>query len=191
MCYLDVVYHKPLEESPESEAAVEFTEFLLHYLIRTLLPYENIPLESGLSQLTESTWYTISSSIMLIALLLRESTEQIQAEIVQSVVALRSVCKAIQLGIDISLTIQDKGEICFNIFMVIRLLSASFFCSGLPKSVMLPAMRDLLQISVTWTDQSRVLAQEMSRSGFIHTMTINLHVGRYMNTFDSVRESQT
>ena len=51
---------------------------------------------------------------------------------------------------------------------------------------MLPAMRDLLQISVTWTDQSRVLAQEMSRSGFVYTMTIYLHVGDYMNTFDQV-----
>lgn len=50
-------------------------------------------------------------------------------------------------------------------------------------------MGDLLLISMTWTDQSRVLAQEMSQSGFVHTMTMYLHAGCYMNTFDQVSNS--
>ena len=51
-------------------------------------------------------------------------------------------------------------------------------------------MRDLLLISMTWTDQSHVLAQEMSQSGFVHTMTVYLHAGCYINTFDQVSSIQ-
>ena len=47
-------------------------------------------------------------------------------------------------------------------------------------------MGDLLLISMTWTDQSHVLAQEMSQSGFVHTMTVYLHAGCSINTFDRV-----
>ena len=98
-----------LKASSQDEAAVDFTEFLLRYLIRTLLPYEYLPFEDGFSQLPESTWFSISTSIMLIALLLKESNEQIQAEIVQSVVALRGASKAIHLAVEIGLTIKDEG----------------------------------------------------------------------------------
>ena len=94
----------------QDEAAVEFTEVLLRYLMRTLLPYENLPLSDGFSQLPESTWFSISVSVMLVALLLRESNEKIQFEVVQSVVALQGACRAIQLAIEIGFTIEDEGE---------------------------------------------------------------------------------
>ena len=64
-----------------------------------------------------------------------------------------------------------------------------FLISGLPRSVMSTVMRDLLLISMTWTDQSCVLAQEMSQLGFVHTMTMYLHAGCYVNTFDQVSNS--
>lgn len=107
--FLDNLCHEVFKPSLQDEAAVDFTEFLLRYLIRTLLPYEYLPFEDGFSQLPESTWFSISTSIMLIALLLKESKEQIHAEIVQSVVALRGACKAIHLAVEIGLTIKDEG----------------------------------------------------------------------------------
>lgn len=109
--YLSDELSQGLERSSQDEAAVEFTEVLLRYLMRTLLPYENLPLDDGFSQLPESTWFSISVSIMLVALLLRESSEQLQTEIVQSVVALRGACRAIQLAIEIGFTIEDEGVI--------------------------------------------------------------------------------
>ena len=51
---------------------------------------------------------------------------------------------------------------------------------------MTPVMKDLLKMSMIWTDQSRVLAQEMSQSGFVHWLTMWLHAGHYVNTFDQV-----
>lgn len=46
---------------------------------------------------------------MLIALLLKESSEQIQAEIVQNVSGLRGASKALHLAVEIGLTIKDEG----------------------------------------------------------------------------------
>ena len=51
---------------------------------------------------------------------------------------------------------------------------------------MLTVMKDLLQISMTWTDQSRELTQEMSRSGFVHMLTMHLHAGSCINMFNQV-----
>ena len=53
---------------------------------------------------------------MLVALLLRESSEQIQTEIIQSVVGLHGACKAIQLAIEIGLTIKNEGAFIANNF---------------------------------------------------------------------------
>lgn len=155
--------------------------------MRTLLPYENLPLDEGFSQLPDSTWFSISVSIMLVALLLRESSEQIQAEIVQSVVALRGVCKAIQLATEIGFTIEDEGTVMVTQNTGWNTVHVNFH-SGLPKSVMVAVMRDLLKISMTWTDQSCVLAQEMAHSGFVHMLTSYLHAGRYVNTFNQVSQ---
>ena len=185
--YLSDELSQGLERPSQDEAAVEFTEVLLRYLMRTLLPYENLPLDDGFSQLPESTWFSISVSIMLVALLLRESNEQLQSEIVQSVVALRGACRAIQLAIEIGFTIEDEGVHDYSCSTIIDNLTL-YFIAGLPKSVMLPVMRDLLNVSMAWTDQSHVLAQEMSQSGFVHMLTTYLHAGNYVNTFNQVKD---
>lgn len=109
-----IIFHiDDLSEGPlsQDDAAVEFTEVLIRYLMRTLLPYDNLPLSDGFSQLPDSTWFSISVSITLVALLLRESNEKIQFEIIQSVVALRGACRAVQLAIEIGFTVSNEGEI--------------------------------------------------------------------------------
>ena len=56
-----------IESIPPAEAAVEFTELLLHFLMKTLLPYEGIQLEDGIEELSDATWYTISECILLMS----------------------------------------------------------------------------------------------------------------------------
>ena len=112
-----------LESLPEAEAAAEFTDLLLHYLIRTLLPYEGTPLEHGFEELSESTWYTIGECISLI---LAESDDSIKNVIIQCAAAVPGSCASIQLAFYIGTLIRKEGRsFCTRNFRVAIVLFTS------------------------------------------------------------------
>lgn len=51
---------------------------------------------------------------------------------------------------------------------------------------MAATISSFLKIAVTWSDKSRVLAQEMAHSGFVQTLSHVLHAGMCTNTLTKV-----
>lgn len=117
-CHCSFVYvdHCPmpkecLDSFPCAEAALEFTELLLGFLMKTLLPYGGIPLEEGIEQLSEATWYTISECILLITQILSESDSSVQEDIVHCAAALPGCCRSIQLAFYMGILIGNEGKV--------------------------------------------------------------------------------
>lgn len=99
-----------LESLPQAEATAEFTELLLHYLTRTLLPYEGIPLEHGFEQLSDATWYTISECILLISMIVAESDGSVENGIIQCAAAIPGSCASMQLAFYMGTIIRKEGR---------------------------------------------------------------------------------
>ena len=98
-----------LESISPAEAAVEFTELLLRFLMKTLLPYEGIPLEEGFEQPSDATWYTISECILLISWIITESDEHTIKDIIDCAAALPGCCRSMQLAFYIGTLIGNEG----------------------------------------------------------------------------------
>ena len=115
-----------LESLPEAEAAAAFTDLLLHYLIRTLLPYEGTPLEHGFEELSEATWYTIGECISLISMILAESDDSIKNVIIQCAAAVPGSCASMRLAFYIGTLIRKEGRsFCTRNFRVAIVLFTS------------------------------------------------------------------
>ena len=99
-----------VESISPSEAAVEFTELLLNFLMKTLLPYEGIPLEDGIEQLSDATWYTISECILLISWIIAESDDHTKKEIICCAAALPGCCRSMQLAFYIGTIVKSEGN---------------------------------------------------------------------------------
>ena len=97
-----------------AEQTFEFIEFLLHYLIKTLLPYEGLPLEDGYKLLPEKTWFTMSECILLISLIQDESDASIQSGIARTALHLPQSCRAIHLAFHIGFG--NEGGMATSLF---------------------------------------------------------------------------
>lgn len=93
-----------------AEAAAEITELLLKYLIQTILPYEGIPMEDGLKQLSEATWFTVSECILLLSLIMEESEGIATDSIIFTATQLSQACKAMLLAVQMGSIISDEGK---------------------------------------------------------------------------------
>lgn len=93
-----------------AEAAVEFTELLLHFLMKTLLPYEGLLLEDGIEQLSVATWYTISECFLLLSMIIAESDDHTKEKIVHCAAALPGCCRSMQLAFYIGTIIGKEGK---------------------------------------------------------------------------------
>lgn len=96
-CFTDLEF---INTQSESEAAIEFVEILLRYLMRTALPYEGIPFEDGISDLSHATWFNLGECILLFSQLLGESSDSIKSDIAHSMVALPGACRAVHLAVE-------------------------------------------------------------------------------------------
>lgn len=168
---------------PQREATIEFVELLLRYLLRTVLPYEGISLENSANDLSDSTWFNISECILLLSLILGESSDSIKADIVNCFVAFPGACRAMQLAIEMGILIPDEGEqlVCF-----LTELYFLFSSLGLAKNLMTNSMTEFVKISMTLSDYSHDLAREMARSGCVHTFVSILQAGACLNTLTRV-----
>lgn len=94
-----------------AEAAVEFTELLLRFLMKTLLPYEGIPLEKGRKELSDATWYTISECCLLMAWIINESDDRTKMDIIRCAASLPGCCKSMQLAVCMGTIVGNEGII--------------------------------------------------------------------------------
>lgn len=106
----DCLPEELIESISPAEAAVEFTELLLHFLMKTLLPYEGIPLEDGIKQLSDATWYTISECFLLISWIIAGSDDHIKKEIIHCAAALPGCCRSMQLAFYIGTIVRSEGK---------------------------------------------------------------------------------
>jgi len=93
----------------EDEAAIDITELFLRYVIRSFLPCDGILIQEGANELAD-VWPTIGVGIVLTSALLKQSSDQLQAEIVRSVAALPGVCRALALAFNIAISFDEAGE---------------------------------------------------------------------------------
>ena len=105
----DSLPEEVLESISPAEAVVEFTELLLRFLMKTLLPYEGIPLEEGLEELSDATWYTISECFLLMSWIIAESDEHTKKDIIHCAAALPGCCRSMQLAFYIGTLIGNEG----------------------------------------------------------------------------------
>lgn len=93
----------------EDEAAIDITELFLRYVIRSFLPCDGLLIQEGANELAD-VWPTIGVGIVLTSTLLKQSSDQLQAEIVRSVAALPGVCRALALAFNIAISFDEAGE---------------------------------------------------------------------------------
>lgn len=95
---------------PPAEGALDLTELLLRYLVKTILPYEGISLNDGFEKLSEASWFTVSEAILVVTKVQSESDDHVKSEIVACATSLSpGVCKAMLLAMHIGLGIKDEG----------------------------------------------------------------------------------
>lgn len=78
--------------------------------MKTLLPYEGIPLEKAHEQLSDATWYTISECFLLMSWIINESDDHTKEEIIHCAAALPGCCRSMQLAYYIGTMIQKEGK---------------------------------------------------------------------------------
>ena len=77
--------------------------------MKTLLPYEGIPLEDGIEQLSDATWYTISVCLLLMSWIITESDDHTKKEIICCAAALPGCCRSMQLAFYIGTIVNSEG----------------------------------------------------------------------------------
>ena len=78
--------------------------------MKTLLPYEGIPLEDGIEQLSDATWYTISECFLLMSWIIAESDDHIKKEIIHCAATLPGCCRSMQLAFYIGTVVRSEGK---------------------------------------------------------------------------------
>lgn len=78
--------------------------------MKTLLPYEGIPLEDGIEQLSDATWYTISECFLLMSWIIVESDDHTVKEIIHCAAVLPGCCRSMQLAFYIGTLVRSEGK---------------------------------------------------------------------------------
>ena len=78
-------------------------------MIRSFLPCDGLLIQEGANELAD-VWTSFGVGIVLTSALLKQSSDQLQAEIVRSVAALPSVCRALALAFNIAISFDEAGE---------------------------------------------------------------------------------
>lgn len=154
--------------------------------MRTILPYEGIPLRNGAKDLSEAVWFNITECILLLSLLLSESSGPLQADIAHSFVTIPGACRAIKLAIDIGITAENEGEYKPPPCISPSHSLLSLHSAELPALVMTTAFKETVKMSMILSDLNSELARDMARAGYIHVFKTVLYTGTAVTALNRV-----